>query len=261
MYNLGPFSARMDFEDIANPFNSSMFRHVVSQRSAQLFVQRFVTNEIIPKYEIEEEQPSPEDSVVIPGEEESEDLAQDDANATDKKCKDGAKEEDIIPDIIYKTMPATVHLANPVVISQDGQDFVAAVSGVKLNPDYLQTMLMDSTESDSQAVVELACQDTTELMCYLVDFSANVLASNQDLAVVELGNFLGSVDPQLMKQLIEEDKIFEEHISYNYQALCPDDIECSFGIRSVIAPTLNMLVHAIQNLGYVVQNMGHILAR
>lgn len=243
-----------------------MFRHVVSQRSPQLFVQRFVTNEIIPKYEIEEPEeggkPSPGgDSVIIPGEEAND--AQDDTNATDKKCREGSGEEDIIPDIIYKTMPATVHLANPVVISQDGKDFVAAVVGVQLKPNHVQDLLMDSAKEaeGAQSVLELACQDTSELMCYLVDFSANVLASNQDLALVELGNFLGSVDPQLMKQLIEVDGVFEEHVTYNYQALCPDDIECSYGMRSVIAPTLNMLVYAVQNMGEVINNLGHIVAR
>ena len=43
--------------------------------------------------------------------------------------------------------------------------------------------------------------------------------TSQDLAVVELGERLGSVDPQLMQQLVKTKKLFETHSEHNYQVI------------------------------------------
>ena len=88
---------------------------------------------------------------------------------------------------------------------------------------------------------EFDCSDAQRLLCYLVDYQANVIASNQvscnsksnftfciyvptyytsqDLAVVELGERLGSVDPQLMQQLVKTKKLFETRSEHNYQVI------------------------------------------
>ena len=42
---------------------------------------------------------------------------------------------------------------------------------------------------------------------------------HQDLAAVELGERLGSVDPQLMQQLVKTQKLFESHTEHNYQVM------------------------------------------
>ena len=42
---------------------------------------------------------------------------------------------------------------------------------------------------------------------------------SQDLAIVELGERLGSVDPQLMQQLVKTEKLFESHSEHNYQVI------------------------------------------
>ena len=35
---------------------------------------------------------------------------------------------------------------------------------------------------------------------------------------MELGERLGTVDPQLMEQLVKKEKLFETHSEHNYQA-------------------------------------------
>ena len=92
---------------------------------------------------------------------------------------------------------------------------------------------------------------------------------------------MGATDPQLMKALVEQLQIFDAFYDYNYQvrlkflhkftkvidqpfiqALCPDAVDCgSFGVRSVIAPTLNAIVYAVQNLAEVIKNVGYIVIR
>lgn len=74
---------------------------------------------------------------------------------------------------------------------------------------------------------------------------------------IEVGDFLGSTDPQLMKDLVEEASIFDSFVDFNYQALCPDELECcSMGVRSFLVPTINTLVYALQRVTQFVQNLG-----
>ena len=97
---------------------------------------------------------------------------------------------------------------------------------------------------------------------------------------MELGERLGSVDPQLMQQLVKTKKLFEAHSEHNYQviscmatlgpsfksslskALCPDDKICvAMGVRSVVAPTLNALFYALKGVYSALGSIGEVLLR
>ncbi len=160
---------------------------------------------------------------------------------------------------MFKSDEAAVHLVAPVVVSHNGKETVAAVAGVKLKPKYLQQVLLDISKREASAS-ELSCDRADELLCYLIDHQANVIASNQDLAVVALGERLGRIDPKLMERLALNESLFDEHVEHNYQALCPDDEVCTAaGVRSVVAPTINAVVYAVQNFYQIISNIGQIV--
>lgn len=254
-----PQTARSEYLSLAdgNPYNSSMFRHAASDRRPQFFVQKFVTNEIIPMYDVEKvkeikdvsESASSEVVVSDAGAEgkgeEAEEGSGSGSGDQEDGCDDEGSGDEEIPEIVYKTEPASLYLAKPVLLDVGGKQYLSGLAGVHLEPKHLQGNLLEATRSASAS--EWSCANATEIVCYLIDTSANILASNQELLEVKAGEFLGRSDPQLMQQLLEADQLFEATHTLNYQALCPDDIECSLGVRSVVAPTLNAMVYAIQN--------------
>ena len=82
-------------------------------------------------------------------------------------------------------------------------------------------MVLNATHVDEISAED--CRNNEILACYLIDTSGYLLASNQDEAAA--GDFLGVVDPQIMAHYLEQD-LFQSRIEYNYQALCPTEINC-----------------------------------
>ena len=233
-----------DYLPVSYPYNSSMYRLSAANKKAMFYVQKFVSQELTPLYEVDEV------TLTVSDNDESDD------EGTPKTTPEPAP-------LFYKVKPATVHLTKPVIVEKSGKSYVAGVSGVKLKPEYLQQLLMKSTDSSlSPELSELNCGHTSELHCYLIDYTAHVLASNQQVRSIELGDFLGAADPQLMEQLVEVDQIFGEQIDLNYEALCPDPLDCcSFAMRSVIIPTINSIVFCIQNAFEIIRNLGYFIVR
>ncbi len=154
-----------------------------------------------------------------------------------------------------------VHLTSPILLElEQGPAYVAGVAGARLDADFLRRLLLSATKATDDGS-EWSCSSEEDLLCYLLDDTGHVLASNQRLPAVEPGDFLGAVDPQLMRLLADpEQGVFEAFVSRNFQALCPDDLECcSLGVRSVLVPTLDFLVHLMQNLTEVIQNLGYLV--
>ena len=83
-------------------------------------------------------------------------------------------------------------------------------------------MVLNATRVDDIQEAQ-TCQNAETLACYLIDTSGYLLASNQEGA--SAGDFLGVVDPQIMAHYLEQD-LFQSRIEYNYQALCPTEINC-----------------------------------
>ncbi len=80
---------------------------------------------------------------------------------------------------------------------------------------------------------------------------------------MEVGDPLGSADPHLMSELSES--VFEAFVDRNYQALCPNDLDCcsssSSPCLSSTLKVLDLLIYTIYDLTSIVQNVGHVLVR
>ena len=73
--------------------------------------------------------------------------------------------------------PATAYLTQPVEVSLGSEKYMAGVGGAQLTPEFLQRLLMEATVEEQRQ--ELSCANSTELLCYFVDKSAHIIASNQ----------------------------------------------------------------------------------
>ena len=104
---------------------------------------------------------------------------------------------------------------------------------------------------------ELDCRNfRDDLLCYLIDTSGYVIASNQEDHVVQIGDFLGVADPQLMDYFLENN-FFKSRVEYNYQALCPTEIVCTTdGVADL--PKL-FLVSVFNSLVSILQTLNHSL--
>jgi len=149
--------------------------------------------------------------------------------------------------------PPSIYLAQSIRI-KDGSDQEATVgvSGVEIAPDFLYNMVLNATQIDKAGAAD--CRNDTLLACYLIDTSGYLLASNQDEA--SAGDFLGVVDPQVMAHFLEKG-LFQSRIEYNYQALCPTEINCqSDGVAEL--PKIFVLTF-VQTLFDLMQQLSHNL--
>ena len=134
------------------------------------------------------------------------------------------------PNFVIQVKQPTLYLAQKIRISDGKQSenktyTTVGVSGIALSKDFLRNILFKASEAPANSN-ELDCKNFKHnLLCYLVDTSGYILASNQDERV-PVGDFFGVADPQLMKHLLKKN-FFHSKKEFNYQALCPTDINCT----------------------------------
>ena len=223
----------MEYEQFSNPHNSSLFRKLSSTSEPLFHVTKFMAKTILPiedELEVTDEEMNPEEEALI---------------------------EKRHMEVLTSIQPATVHLAKSIRISKDGEEYMPAITGVNLNESFLKKVLLEKTSVSGQS--ELKCSNHSELSCILLDHTGHVLGTNQPQ--VSMGDFLGSIDPELMKHLVEKEKVFLEHKVHDYQALCTNKLECNLGVRSFVAPTLDLLLHIFMRAVYALQHVSYILFR
>ncbi|CAB4059788.1 CACNA2D2 [Lepeophtheirus salmonis] len=131
-------------------------------------------------------------------------------------------------------------------IFNDAIEIVTLPELVKNNPveDFEERAQLHLIFSDATSEIktdEYNCFNNTELRCEIIDISGSILHSNRE--DVALGDFLGSVDPNLMRHMVEKLEIFvDENPIINYQALCPDSFECTASGVKVLPFSLDQAV-------------------
>ena len=219
-----------------DPYNSTIYRFTSSAKTPSIFLQQYKIPEL-PCYNI---------YATSNDEDDTEDVDDPPISTSDDDVeqKDSNPHIDMVESIKLQFPPPTMHLVKPIEItSPDNADdkYIGGVSGVEISHDYLHTLLEDITAVSGNEF-EFTCKNSTKVWCYFMDFSGYILASNQNNRVdehdgVKVGDFLGSVDPSLMRHLIEKDT-FDEKPEYNYAALCEKPVECNKDISA--APSSHM---------------------
>ncbi|VDL88895.1 unnamed protein product [Schistocephalus solidus] len=81
------------------------------------------------------------------------------------------------------------------------------VAGLTLKETYLQSRLTEFPECSGEKV------------CYLLDDAALILAANKPALNYQVGHFLGSADPWLMQELLDN-MVYSRVKYYDYQSVC-----------------------------------------
>uniref|UniRef100_A0A0X3Q150 Voltage-dependent calcium channel subunit alpha-2/delta-1 n=1 Tax=Schistocephalus solidus TaxID=70667 RepID=A0A0X3Q150_SCHSO len=91
--------------------------------------------------------------------------------------------------------------------SQNAISNTFAVAGLTLKETYLQSRLTEFPECSEEKV------------CYLLDDAALILAANKPALNYQVGHFLGSADPWLMQELLDN-MVYSRVKYYDYQSVC-----------------------------------------
>ncbi|XP_040580279.1 voltage-dependent calcium channel subunit alpha-2/delta-2 isoform X4 [Lepeophtheirus salmonis] len=222
----GGFTIHTGFDELSNdPYNSTIYK-VITKYSRKNFDQPFlyldkkqnqIKNRILPKYKIDHDEFIFNDAIEI---------------VTRPELVKNNPVEDF-------EERAQLHLVKPFFVKQGNNQFMAGISGIELSYEYLAKIFSDATSEIKTD--EYNCFNNTELRCEIIDISGSILHSNRE--DVALGDFLGSVDPNLMRHMVEKLEIFvDENPIINYQALCPDSFECTASGVKVLPFSLDQAV-------------------
>lgn len=189
-----------------------------------VYVQKYVSRQVIPIYfHSSSEDDDQEDDI----DEDDDTFVSDESEGSQSTTASSSSTTTLPPPkFVMQLQPPSIFLAQAIRIDDGDADNVTtvAVSGVELTHEYLKDLMLNATDSSDHS--ELDCRNwSSELMCYLVDTSGYIIASNQDKSLVDVGDFLGVADPEIMGHLISGGA-FQSRIEYNYQALCPTEINC-----------------------------------
>ncbi|TRY82361.1 hypothetical protein DNTS_015106 [Danionella cerebrum] len=120
-----------------------------------------------------------------------------------------------------------------------------AVVGVKLDVQtWMESFMSTTITSDCEDEI-CGCRRNDEYLdCVLLDDGGFLVMANQDKYIERIGEFFGTIDPSLMRNLINV-SLFSVNITYDYQALCEPTKEskAAAGLRSVYVPTIADLLN------------------
>ncbi|XP_051547104.1 voltage-dependent calcium channel subunit alpha-2/delta-1-like [Myxocyprinus asiaticus] len=115
-----------------------------------------------------------------------------------------------------------------------------AVVGVKLDVQTWMDSFMNATISSKCDGEICGCRRNDMFLdCVLLDDGGFLVMANQDEYISMIGQFFGMIDPDLMRNLLNE-SLFSVNKTYDYQALCEPtrETKAAAGLRSVYVPTI-----------------------
>ncbi len=254
-----PQNAKEDLEDENNPYNSTLYKASYLSSTPILYVQKYVNREVIPIYIHSDD----DDDDLEDGKDDE--VTVEDGDGSEASTTPATTTTTLPPRVVTQNKPPTIHLAQSVKI-KSGRETTVGVAGVQLSHDYIRSLLLDATMAKvQQQNGGLDCRNSSQLLCYLIDTSGYVITTNQDKTEVDVGDFLGVADPQLMTHLMDRD-FFESRAEFNYQALCPTEIDCKTddatgGPRLFLTTWANLLATAFERLWFLMQQFNYGLLR
>ncbi|XP_051976757.1 voltage-dependent calcium channel subunit alpha-2/delta-1-like [Xyrauchen texanus] len=115
-----------------------------------------------------------------------------------------------------------------------------AVVGVKLDVQTWMDSFMNATISSKCDGEICGCRKNDMFLdCVLLDDGGFLVMANQDEYISMIGQFFGMIDPDIMRNLLNE-SLFSVNKTYDYQALCEPtrETKAAAGLRSVYVPTI-----------------------
>ena len=189
-----------------DPYNSSLYKMAVLSQHPVVYIEKHADRQVIPIY-IHSSQSEDEDEKKVVSDDESTATASTSTSTTP-----------LPPKFVMKSQPPSLYLAQAVRVQDDSLISTVAVTGLQLEASFLTSLLSNATSEDQGP----SCT-SSDISCYLMDTSGYVLASNTE--DVRAGDFMGVADPQVMEHFLEKN-FFRSRLEYNYQALCPTEINC-----------------------------------
>ncbi|XP_021347654.1 voltage-dependent calcium channel subunit alpha-2/delta-2-like isoform X2 [Mizuhopecten yessoensis] len=133
-----------------------------------------------------------------------------------------------------------IRITRSITMDISGDTYKPAVAGLFISHETIVDVMLKTIEKNTKSGT-LSCSDTAEMLCYLLDDGAFLIATNQPDKETEIGRFFGHVDAGLMSALYNETYLRLEQ--YDYQATCSksDDGSNSAASLSFRIPSINLL--------------------
>lgn len=115
-----------------------------------------------------------------------------------------------------------------------------AVVGVKLDISAWMASFINTTQRMNCNDEICGCQRNDPYIdCVILDDGGFLMMSNQDEDIAKIGSFFGTIDPILMKNLVNS-SLYTFKKTFDYQSLCDPKKEnkAAAGLRSVYVPTI-----------------------
>ncbi|XP_069101674.1 voltage-dependent calcium channel subunit alpha-2/delta-2-like isoform X2 [Argopecten irradians] len=133
-----------------------------------------------------------------------------------------------------------IRITKSITMDISGDKYKPAVAGMFIAHDTLMEVMIKTINKHTDAGT-LNCGNNAEMLCYLLDDGAFLIATNQDDKLTEIGRFFGHVDAGLMSALYNT--TYQRLEQYDYQATCSksEDDSNSAGSLSFRIPSINLL--------------------
>ncbi|XP_071083223.1 voltage-dependent calcium channel subunit alpha-2/delta-2-like isoform X2 [Haliotis cracherodii] len=144
------------------------------------------------------------------------------------------------------TIPPDVTVGKALAVKNDVSGETAYKPGV-MGAQFMYSRVIDSLYEFTEEEIYYDCADVNFLNCYLVDEGGFLIASNQEDHNMQIGQFLGKVDPPVMTKLFNA-SIYNRIKHYDYQVThdcTSEEPETNAGFSSFRIPSINLLYDAL----------------
>ncbi|XP_067684840.1 voltage-dependent calcium channel subunit alpha-2/delta-2-like isoform X4 [Haliotis asinina] len=144
------------------------------------------------------------------------------------------------------TIPPDVTIGKAFTIKNDQSGQTAYKPGM-MGAQFAYSRVISSLYEKTEEEIYYDCSDVDFLNCYLVDEGGFLIASNQEDHNMQIGQFLGKVDPPVMTKLFNA-SVYERNKHYDYQVThdcSSEEKETSAGFSSFRIPSINLLYDAL----------------
>ncbi|XP_076468811.1 voltage-dependent calcium channel subunit alpha-2/delta-3-like [Babylonia areolata] len=145
-------------------------------------------------------------------------------------------ERDVVTDRLYVVMTTA-----EVVGRRGNTPAPLAVSALRMRHDSFEDIFVTETaDCPGRHKCKVTCRNKDVLNCYLIDNNGYIMASNNNKTTFEKGEFFGTKDPTLMKELIRHQFFIQLNVT-DYQAMCKSQVSSQESSATFITTPFRLL--------------------